>query len=181
MKTKWIVGWVLACALAGAAHAAQVGRITWSEPDETSAGVQGVTGPIVGFQLALFTPVQIFPERYNVYGLRLNLLYGRNANLRGFDLGIANAVNEDFAGLQLGAYNYAHSAYQGCAQVGVVNHTDSFQGLQFGAVNISGQASGLQLGVFNMCRSINGIQLGLLNFITESEFLVFCPLFNAQF
>ncbi|HQO41156.1 MAG TPA: hypothetical protein PK986_11850, partial [Spirochaetota bacterium] len=44
-------------------------------------------------QLALFNPVQIFDEKCNVYGLRLNLIYGVNSDLYGIDIGMVNKAD----------------------------------------------------------------------------------------
>lgn len=41
-------------------------------------------------QLSLVTPIQIFSEDYGITGVRLNLLYGRNATVTGLDLGLVN-------------------------------------------------------------------------------------------
>ncbi|MGB2768214.1 MAG: hypothetical protein WBC88_00615, partial [Candidatus Zixiibacteriota bacterium] len=41
-------------------------------------------------QLALVTPIQIFPEDNSITGVRLNLLYGRNVSVSGLDLGLVN-------------------------------------------------------------------------------------------
>ena len=41
-------------------------------------------------QLSLFTPVQIFSDTTSIAGFRFNLLYGRNADMTGFDLGLVN-------------------------------------------------------------------------------------------
>ena len=45
------------------------------------------------FQLALFSPLQTFPEEVDVRGLRTNLLYGDNADFRGVDLGMVGTAN----------------------------------------------------------------------------------------
>ena len=41
-------------------------------------------------QLALFNPIQIVPEGESVNGIRLNLIYTKNANVTGFDMGLVN-------------------------------------------------------------------------------------------
>ena len=45
-------------------------------------------------QLALFNPVQIFPEENSITGVRLNLLYGSNASVTGLDVGVVNRTTE---------------------------------------------------------------------------------------
>lgn len=48
-------------------------------------------------QLALVTPIQIFPEDNSITGVRLNLLYGRNASVTGLDLGLVNHTTTDLS------------------------------------------------------------------------------------
>ncbi len=60
-------------------------------------------------QLSLFRPVQVFDDGRDVYGLRLNLLYGRNRNLVGLDLGLVNSTR-NFGGIQAGLWNESHLA-----------------------------------------------------------------------
>jgi len=137
--------------------------------------------PATGLQLSLCNPLQIFPENYDVSGLRINLLYGRNSNLRGLDLGLVNDVPGLVEGFQCGAANLA-GELNGLQFGGFNSATSSSMGLcQIGVVNLGKDISGLQLGVFNMCDTIAGVQIGLLNFITKSDFVIFCPIVNAQF
>ena len=187
MKKHWLMA-LMVLGLVGAASAAEVGRKAVSGGDMKattgpgSSVVGGSGNPAVGLQLALLAPAQVFPENYDVFGLRLNLIYGRNNCLRGLDLGLVNVVSQDLAGAQIGLYNACKTSNEGCFQFGIINNADQFSGMQFGLLNLSGQAHGLQLGVLNMCDTMDGgIQIGLLNFIVRSEYLVFCPLFNAQF
>ena len=41
-------------------------------------------------QLALWEPVQIFPEEDEIAGIRLNLLYGSIRSMIGVDVGLVN-------------------------------------------------------------------------------------------
>jgi hypothetical protein len=45
-------------------------------------------------QLALFNPVQIAPEESSIIGVRLSLLYGKNANMNGLQLGLINIIGK---------------------------------------------------------------------------------------
>ena len=66
----------------------------------TSTPVLAKNRPI---QLALVTPIQIFPESDSITGIRLNLLYGRNASVTGLDVGLVNHTSTGkFKGLQYG-------------------------------------------------------------------------------
>ena len=55
------------------------------------------------FQFSFFSPLQIFPEEDNVYGLRLTFPYGENNNLSGLDLGICNSLH-NLHGVSLAAF-----------------------------------------------------------------------------
>ena len=174
--------------------AAQLGRSVPPVRQGSQGGPLG-SAPATGLQLALIPPVQIFPQDYDVSGLRLSLLYGRNGNVRGLDLGPINQVTGEMEGLQFGlaniadsargvqfaAVNLIHDAEGGIFQLGAFNKAETMRGFQFGFINIASEAQGLQLGVFNFCETTSGVQIGLLNFITQSDFIIFCPIFNAQF
>ena len=70
-------------------------------------------------QIALVTPLQIFPEEDPISGIRFNLIYGRKGR---------------FEGLQWGTVNYAKN--MNGLQLGLVNYAESMKGLQLGLVNI---------------------------------------------
>jgi hypothetical protein len=183
-----VVGWALAI------QAAELGRSKPKVVDNTHPG--GAANPVTGFQLALFAPAQMFRSHYDVLGFRLSLLYGRNQNLRGFDLGAFNVVEGVGEGLQLGlvanragsmsgaqiaAHNHAGESENGCFQMGVVNTAGDIIGCQLGPINIARHVNGTQIGIVNVSQTMTGVQLGLVNIITRSDALVFCPFFNAQF
>ena len=79
---------ILSIALVGYAPAAELGRSKPPVQQATGGAIGG--GPATGLQLSLFPPAQIFNESYDVSGLRLSLIYGRNQNVRGLDLGLVN-------------------------------------------------------------------------------------------
>ncbi|HBA85069.1 MAG TPA: hypothetical protein DCZ95_13335 [Verrucomicrobia bacterium] len=179
--------------------AAQLGRSVPEVVDNVRAGggegrISG--NPATGLQLALFAPVQIFPANYDVYGFRLNLLYGLNQNLRGLDLGVFNDIEglveglqlgvvgnraQSLSGVQIGLYNSIGGSENGCLQLGIFNQADDVMGCQLGPVNFARQANGAQIGLINICDTMTGVQVGLINIISQSSFLVFCPIVNAQF
>lgn len=186
-------GLSLAVATAGAA---QLGRNTAPVTVRNTVGGSDI-GPATGLQLSLVTPVQIFPESFAVSGLRINLIFGRNRALRGLDLGTVNEITErvegmqlgvsnlagDVTGLQLGLFNSASSSEAGCCQLGAINllRGEDSQGTMLGMFNLAEGMRGFQFGVINICNTLDGCQLGLINIISQSEALVFCPIFNAQF
>lgn len=152
---------------------------TGAPADSPRQGPEGA--PAVGFQLGLFYPTQLFDASYDVYGLRLNLINGRNRNVRGLDIGLYNEVTDLFAGVQLGCVNRINDGNDGTCMLGILNTSASFSGAQFGFLNLGGAASGFQLGLFNMADSMHGLQIGLLNFIFDGQGLLFCPIANARF
>ncbi len=131
-------------------------------------------------QLALVNPVQVFPEKTDVRGLRINLLYGLNENVSGLDIGVANQVTNRFKGAQIGAYPF-----------GGVNITKELSGLQlagfFGGVNIADgktvgiQVSGMVAGI-NYAGDVTGAQVsGLLlgvNVAKNVKGLQACVIYN---
>ena len=180
-----------------AADGAQLGRNMAPVTVRNTGGPGSDMGPATGLQLALVVPAQIFPESFAVSGLRLNLIYGRNRALRGLDLGLFNEVTErvegfqlgvgnlagDLTGLQLGFFNSAASSEAGCCQLGVVNmlQGNESQGAMLGLFNMAGTMRGFQFGLINVCTTLDGCQLGVINIISQSDALIFCPIFNAQF
>ncbi|MCA1808581.1 MAG: LA_2272 family surface repeat-containing protein [Kiritimatiellia bacterium] len=174
--------------------AAQLGRTQPTVVDNTRAGGASAN-KATGLQLSLFAPAQIFPVEYDVYGLRINLFYGVNQNLRGLDMGVvnvgaglmeglqlgaANRVNS-LAGAQIGFYNSISVSEGGCFQMGAINHGEDFMGAQLGVMNYARHVNGAQIGLINICDTTDGLQIGIINIISQSSFLVFCPLINGQF
>jgi hypothetical protein len=142
-------------------------------------------------QLSLVTPVQIFPPEDTIGGVRLNLLYGRNAVVNGLDVGLINRTTEisrgvqfgvvglaeDFQGIQYHAVSIANGKFEGW-QLGYVNVSEVFRGFQAGLVNYSVEAEGFQLSLVNYAHSFTGLQVGLVNIIREGGMLPFFPIFN---
>ena len=143
-------------------------------------------------QLSLVSPVQIFPPQDTIAGVRLNLLYGKNAMVVGLDVGIANHttgltrglqyglvdISEDFQGWQYGVVTIANGKFEGF-QEGIVNVSDTFRGFQLGWVNHAMDAEGLQLSIVNYARRLKGLQIGLVNIISEGGMFPVFPIFNV--
>ena len=53
--------------------------------------------------IGLFPPAQIVPEGESIRGVRLSLIYGKNVDVSGLDLGLVNHTTRDFMGAQFGA------------------------------------------------------------------------------
>jgi hypothetical protein len=133
-------------------------------------------------QVALFNPVQIFPENNSIAGLRLNIIYGKNVNVSGLDWGFVNSTTGKQVGAQWGFVNMVDNGFLGL-QGGFVNLTDSkFEGLQYGFVNYhKGNVSGVQFGFINYAGSMYGLQIGLINIIEQGGMFPFFPIVNWSF
>ncbi len=132
--------------------------------------------------VALFDPVQIFPDNTSIVGLRINLIYGKNVSMVGLDWGLVNAVGTGgLTGLQWGFVNICDGNAMGF-EGGFVNLArKNFEGFQYGLFNSGDQVSGFQLGLVNYAETMKGLQIGLVNIIkTGGQFPVF-PIVNWSF
>jgi len=144
------------------------------------SGAEETPPKITPLQLSVWNPVQLAPDDWDVWGLRLNMLYGMNRDLYGLDVGVFNLVRRDFAGIQAGIANLTGTesgrAFTGI-QMGVANfvtlsgtRSSVARGLQLGFVNGGDKMSGLQAGFLNLALSeLKGLQIGSLN---DAESLV---------
>lgn len=134
-------------------------------------------------QLALVNPIQIVPESQSINVFRFNLIYGKNANVTGFDLGLANHTTGKEVGIQLGVVNLTDGGFTGW-QGGFANITKGMSvGLQVAsAVNYhNGHFNGLQISIVNYTATLKGLQIGLINIIEKGGFLPVFPIFNFDF
>jgi hypothetical protein len=130
-------------------------------------------------QLALFTPVQIFPETDTISGVRLNLLYGRNASVTGLDIGLINHTTQDISkGVQFGLAGWSDSDFMGWQYNSVNAVKGNFEGFQLGIVNYANFAKGLQVGLVNYVESMHGLQIGLVNVIRRDGAFPVFPIVN---
>jgi len=142
-------------------------------------------------QISLVTPVQIVKADKSVSGFRLNLIYGRNADVTGIDWGIVNhvtgngfawqdgfvnIVEKNFTGLQRGTVNMTRGEFTGL-QVGAFNQSDTGHGVALGVVNVSKHMRGLQFGLFNMTETMHGLQIGVGNVIQKGKIPIL-PIIN---
>ena len=163
-----------------------------SEPETESDG--GFTV----FQYSIFSPIQLFPENYDVYGLRINALYGENRSMYGVDLGMYSALSKDMYGFQIAGVacsrdgeafgvsvasiaNMSIGDDAGLSVAGFMNlASGEFSGLQIAAVCRAQKFNGVQIGVFNHCDDFKGFQFGLVN-ICRNQSLPFTVFLNFRF
>ena len=157
----------------------------------SAASVQAHTQP---FQLSLFNPVQVFPEKTSIEGVRLNLIYGKNANVSGLDWGLVNhttgsgtawqagglgMVEGDFTGFQDNFINITGGKFTG-VQFGVFNQSSSGHRLALGWVKVTKTMRGLQGVRVNVTETMHGFQLGLGNVIQKGK-MPFLPIVNWSY
>jgi hypothetical protein len=118
-------------------------------------------------QISIWNPVQLAPDDWNVFGLRVNLPYGNNHDVSGVDIGVVNRLSGDFLGIQIGGYSFNHGPYSQTVglQLAPGNSAWDMEGFQVGLFNDTlASCWGSQIGIINHCaRSFAGVQFGLIN------------------
>jgi len=117
-------------------------------------------------QIAIWTPLQIIPQDFKIYGFDLNLFYGKNYEVIGVTGGVVNHVVNKFIGLQA------------CAGANIIDN--EMWGVQAGPVNFAKKVYGVQIGVFNFTEELFGAQIGLCN-IAAKGWVSFMPILNISF
>ena len=96
----------------------------------------------------------------SVYGLRVNLGWGRYHGAYGLDAGVFSD-RKSFGGISANLFgNFAEEDSAGI-ETGAVNIAGTMRGLQFGFVNVADRLCGVQIGVLNFNQS--GITLPIIN------------------
>jgi hypothetical protein len=127
-------------------------------------GALAAEPPAYPFQLALASPVALVAPEHSINGLRLNLLWGANANVNGMDLGPVNYTAKNHRGLQLGLVNLVGGDLTGF-NMGLVNWAGGkVAGSEVGLINwAGGEVSGTQDAfLLNVSRSKVSYQFALL-------------------
>ena len=103
-------------------------------------------------QFALWNPVQVFSERPDVHGLRLDFGYSENRDVFGLDLEFVND-SDRAAGLEIGAMNYREQGFDGL-QIGGLNFVNrsgaGIRGLRIGLLNFATEATSIEIGLVNL-------------------------------
>lgn len=141
------------------------------------------------FQFGFWAPdLQLVDANEDVRGLRINFVYGENADVRGADLGIVNSTTGDFSGFGWApGANLVDGEAVGVQWSWIYSHTQGeFTGWQSGLVARIGGADscgfqsgwinlaeadfkGLQLGLFNKAAHARGLQLGFVNWTEQLD------------
>lgn len=132
----------------------------------------------IGFGLA--APLQVPYVDSDVSVFRFGGLFGLNAAVRGFDLGLVER-SSTFKGLQVTGFGWTSGLAKGCLlgalanvaggnvtafELGLANVTwGDFEGFQLGAVNYGGAFGGVQLGALVNWNGLSsrGLQVGVIN------------------
>ena len=169
------------------------GTAAVAQPPYATAQEEGAAGTEHPVQVALFFPVQVFPETAAIRGVRISLIYGKNTDVTGLDIGLVSHTTRSFLGVQFGFVGVAEGDFTGAQLNGVVNFSrGTFQGLQWGTVNsveegrglqfsgvsVARQFRGLQIGIVNYAESLDGVQLGIVNIIKRGGAFPVLPLVN---
>lgn len=153
-------------------------------------------GPL---QLSFFDPIQLIPDDFDVYGLRLTFPYGVNNSVFGLDLGVWNTLSGDLGGIGFsslvsncrgsmygvntgGIANINGGDQEGWSIAGFYNSAGgTVKGLQSTIVyNEAKNVAGVQLAIVNYCEDLSGIQLGIVN-ICKAQWIPFTILLNVWF
>ena len=140
-------------------------------------------------QLVLLPPAQLVPDTYDVRGLRMGLLFTRNRNLCGVDLGpsvnlaervrgaqivgLASWTKADAAGLQLvGGICGVEGPFTGIQMAGLMSGAADVAGAQVavGSSIAAGDMAGLQIGLIGCGTTgdVTGVQIGGQGSMAES-------------
>lgn len=148
------------------------------------------------FNLALWSPVQIYDPSKHIHGVRLSL-YGLNEGVQGVDIGVINATEQEgFKGFQYGiiglndgdmvgwqnnhVFNQSAGEARGL-QTGLVNRAGKMVGAQLGFINATDSAHGFQLAVVNYTQNLKGLQIGLVCIANEVPGHPILPIVNFSF
>jgi hypothetical protein len=127
------------------------------------------------------TPAQLglpgtnLPQDETVNGIRLNLLWGKNTNMKGLDLSIlALSQTKNLHGVQFGLFlptaTYVEESFNGISVLQWANvHTGKSQGFISGFVNYTKDMTGAQFALVNISTKVNGIQTAFVNVNLEKS------------
>ncbi|HSG27671.1 MAG TPA: hypothetical protein VLA34_04260, partial [Candidatus Krumholzibacterium sp.] len=121
-------------------------------------------------------------EEDTITGLRLNLLYGRNASVTGLDWGLVNHTTSGMTtAWQLGVVGFVEADFTGLQDNAVNVVMGNAKGVQLGIVNYAVHARGLQFGFVNYAETMYGLQIGLVNMIRQDGVFPVLPIVNWSF
>lgn len=139
-----------------------------------------------GFELGLYSPIQLGAPEDSVDGFRLSTIWTVNQDVKGFDwTWIASKTEGEFDGFKLGGwYNQIDNGgqvyqlggfvnnYKGEIKVGqvfsAVNIAEKAEGFRaFSMINYAEEMKGIDIGWVNYAGTMEGFQFGLFNYAEE--------------
>src|SRR5258706_2349119 len=131
------------------------------EPETKTAADAGTSY----FQFAIFNPIQLIDESKSISGLRLTLLYSKNVEVSGIDLGLDfNRLTGNITGIQIAGLGNFSGNVSGIQASIFMNGALDTRGIQVSAVNLAQRIDpGVQLGLINHASAISGVQFGFVN------------------
>jgi hypothetical protein len=129
-----------------------------------------VTNDSVPVQLSVF---KNFPRNPDVTGARVNLLYGKSANVTGVNFSVLGLSDVDnFTGLEYDIFfgaNRVREKFTG-ASFSVLNwHQGDDLGVNFGGVNIVNNIFGANFGLVNLTTDTTGLNWSLVNISSKNS------------
>jgi hypothetical protein len=151
---------------------------------------QALTSPI---GISLFPPIELPPADFTVTGIRIDLLWGNQSNVYGFDFGtLVNSTLQNSGGVQIAGglnYNKGSTTVLGLQAAGIANVNlqktyvlglqvalynanlgeSTLVGLEAGGINNSPHTKlyGFQVGLYNKAVEVYGFQIGLINSVAN--------------
>jgi len=124
-----------------------------------------------------------YDAKYTSNKFSVNVLYGINGGLDGFEAGgLFNYNSGDVSGMQLAGIaniNTEHTSgfmWAGCFNLAL----DHSRGVQFADINVATRDfTGLQAGVVNFAGGLRGVQVGIVNIVGEDNGAIPIGLFNV--
>lgn len=155
-----------------------------------------VAAKAIPVQVSIWKPVQLFPEAWDVYGVRLVGVYGKNHGVYGLDIG-GWCTSRDFRGIGLGIFGNYHDpedldndVSKGILITPMLNWSERGKscGLWIAQINRAHDFKGVQISVspapivsINACNgNMTGVQFALGGNAVAGEMtgLQFAPFLN---
>lgn len=114
-------------------------------------------------EINLASPLQIPFYLRDVYGLRLNLIYGRSFNVYGLDVGVVGVNSASLIGLQAEGFNWVSANMTG-VQLGAIANVvlKHAYGLQVASIvnSVHEESAGVMAGLLDFTMGYDGIKIG---------------------
>ncbi len=166
---KLLLALVPAMMFASVSVEASAAEITAAEPYEygKARDISSKEGDhwATPLEINLASPLQVPWYVRDVWGIRLNLIYGRSQNVYGIDVGLVGLNNADMAGVEIEGFNWIGGSQYGLG-VGAIGNVvmKHAYGLQIGGIinRFVDESAGVALGLLDFTIGYTGVQIGAL-------------------